>query len=377
MGPNSVELDLWSPSRSLSTWLQASGRTTKEETKADALCLSSTALLLRDCRILLASMVDASCVHPQQKLSRGSYPVPSGQCGWPAKQGSYGNVSPLELALGWNYLAKILYTMHLRLSARKPNFGPGLCGSKFGGTLCIAGLGVNLWSDMAATPGIAYMALSLSINTTLTLLVICRLLYLRRKLSRIFEPHGSEQRDIYTSLAAMLIESATLYTAVALMTVIACGLSSPMQYVLLPMLGQLQAIPPLLIISRVATGSALSQRIFYSVLRFGLRHKPSKTFSDVTSVRFFTSRRSSSASVTKPPKPPPPPLFTGIRIDTNTEVVFDEKQTPSTSTSMFSSGWPSPLLGRRAEEERSYGSCCSFDIEKQVTFPEPIATVDR
>ncbi|KIP10746.1 hypothetical protein PHLGIDRAFT_125269 [Phlebiopsis gigantea 11061_1 CR5-6] len=120
----------------------------------------------------------------------------------------------------------------------------------------IAGLGVNLWTGISIGPGIAYMALSLSINTILTMLIIGRLLFLRRQISRTFGPASSE---IYTSVVALLIESASLYTIVALMTVIACGVGSPMQHVLLPMLGQLQAIPPLLITSRLAAGRALNK----------------------------------------------------------------------------------------------------------------------
>lgn len=90
---------------------------------------------------------------------------------------------------------------------------------------------------MSVAPGIAYMALSLSINTILTVLIIGRLLLLRRQLAKIL-PHV--HNHMYTSVVALLIESAALYTIVALLTVIACGVGSSMQYVLLPMLGQLQ-----------------------------------------------------------------------------------------------------------------------------------------
>lgn len=104
----------------------------------------------------------------------------------------------------------------------------------------IASLGINLWANSPSlAPGIAYMALSLSINTILTLLIIIRLLQLRRVLFRTI---GSSYSQTYTSLVALLVESAALYTIVALMTVITCGVGSPIQYVLLPMLGQLQVV---------------------------------------------------------------------------------------------------------------------------------------
>lgn len=147
----------------------------------------------------------------------------------------------------------------------------------------IAGLGVNLWTDISAMTGIAYMALSLTLNTTLTLLIIVRLLLIRRRLRACALPEAS---STYTSVVALLIESAALYTTVALLAVVACGVNSPMQYVLLPMLGQLQvrarlalldpvthivllllqAIPPLLITSRLAAGFALSESTYKSVL---------------------------------------------------------------------------------------------------------------
>jgi hypothetical protein len=124
------------------------------------------------------------------------------------------------------------------------------------------------------------MALSLSINTILTLSIIGQLFYLRRQLSLL------NQKDIYISLVTLIVESASPYTIIALMTVIACGLSSPMQYILLPILGQLQvprclfmliwtcaahillqAIPPLLIANRVAAGRAVSASTCSSVVQ--------------------------------------------------------------------------------------------------------------
>ena len=136
---------------------------------------------------------------------------------------------------------------------------------------------------MSIAPGVAYMALSLSINTVLTLLIIGRLLWLRRKISKIL---GADYKGTYISVVAVLIESASLYTIIAIMAVVACGISSPMQYILLPVLGQLQvsmtsafsilrsthhafwqAIPSLLITSRLASGQALSESTYASVVQ--------------------------------------------------------------------------------------------------------------
>lgn len=101
----------------------------------------------------------------------------------------------------------------------------------------IAGLGLNVWTDMPTSPAIAYLVLSLALNTVLTLLIVYRILSIR---STVREALGKQHGRLYTSLFALIIESASLYTIVAIISVIACGLNSPIQYALLPMLGQLQ-----------------------------------------------------------------------------------------------------------------------------------------
>ncbi|TCD68760.1 hypothetical protein EIP91_009906 [Steccherinum ochraceum] len=137
----------------------------------------------------------------------------------------------------------------------------------------IASLGSNLWTDISTAPGIAYLTLSLSINTILTFLIVGRILYIGRRL-RCFGPRYGQ----YTSVVALIIESAALYTFWALISVIACGVNSPLQFALLPALGQVQAIPPLLILTRVASGRALAKDTYSSLsVRTG------------TGVRFSTS----------------------------------------------------------------------------------------
>ncbi|TFK89670.1 hypothetical protein K466DRAFT_597605 [Polyporus arcularius HHB13444] len=110
-------------------------------------------------------------------------------------------------------------------------------------------LSINLWTDRSTTLSLAYLALSLSINVTLTLAIVSRLIYFRRLLPKSIG--DASIRSMYTSVVAMFVESASLYTLVAFSCIIACGVNSPVQNALLPMLGQLQAIPPLLIAIRV------------------------------------------------------------------------------------------------------------------------------
>ncbi|OBZ77603.1 hypothetical protein A0H81_02403 [Grifola frondosa] len=120
----------------------------------------------------------------------------------------------------------------------------------------ISSLILNLWTNTSTVPGIAYLTLSLSLNVILTFAIVGRLVYLRRQSRKIGGPGCGV---VYTSSVAILVESASLYTVVAFICVIACGVNSPLQNALLPMLGQLQAIPPLLITLRVIEGRAITR----------------------------------------------------------------------------------------------------------------------
>ncbi len=103
-------------------------------------------------------------------------------------------------------------------------------------------LSINLWTDRSTALSLAYLALSLSINVTLTLAIVSRLIYFRRLLPKYFG--DASIRSVYTSIVAMFVESASLYTLVAFSCIIACGVNSPVQNALLPMLGQLQVSNP-------------------------------------------------------------------------------------------------------------------------------------
>lgn len=100
----------------------------------------------------------------------------------------------------------------------------------------IASLGSNLWTDISTAPGIAYLTLSLSLNTILTFLIVGRIILIGWHLRAL----GASHWRVYTSVITLLIESAALYTLWALISVIACGTNSRVQFALLPSLGQLQ-----------------------------------------------------------------------------------------------------------------------------------------
>ncbi|KAI0635286.1 hypothetical protein C8Q77DRAFT_1054567 [Trametes polyzona] len=136
-----------------------------------------------------------------------------------------------------------------------------------GGTFVhtVAVSGMNLWTHGGTASCVAYLSLSFAINFVLTFWIVFRLLSVRREIARTL---GLRYARVYTSLAAMLVESASLYTVVTLLSIITCVREVSAQNALLPLLGQLQAIPPLLIIVRVMEGRAVTAGTWQSTLAF-------------------------------------------------------------------------------------------------------------
>ncbi|KAI0674422.1 hypothetical protein C8Q78DRAFT_1076065 [Trametes maxima] len=133
-------------------------------------------------------------------------------------------------------------------------------------------LGFALWTNARTAPSLAYLSLSFSVNVVLTLVIVLRLLVARREIK---DTLGSSYARVYTSVMAMVIESASLYTVVALLSIVACAAQSPLQNAVLPILGQLQsdpqAIPPLLITLRVMEGRAVTAETWTSAMSFESR----------------------------------------------------------------------------------------------------------
>ncbi|KZV91439.1 hypothetical protein EXIGLDRAFT_570171, partial [Exidia glandulosa HHB12029] len=109
--------------------------------------------------------------------------------------------------------------------------------------------GNNPLTDVQFT--IPYFSLTLSLNISLTLLIVGRLLWHRRCLQRTLGPaHG----HTYTTLAAMLVESAALYSVTTVVLIVAFVFGSSAAAIVLPLLGEIMCIAPMLILLRVAFG---------------------------------------------------------------------------------------------------------------------------
>ncbi|KAJ7493678.1 hypothetical protein FB451DRAFT_1122247 [Mycena latifolia] len=114
----------------------------------------------------------------------------------------------------------------------------------------------TFWSEKSVQFGIAYWSLSISLNIILTLSIASRIWFVRH---RIRKSLGSQHSSQYLSITAMLIESAALYATWGMVFLICYARNTPLQNILLPPLGQVQGIAPLLILFRLAQGRAWSQ----------------------------------------------------------------------------------------------------------------------
>ncbi len=91
--------------------------------------------------------------------------------------------------------------------------------------------GLSMYSDLPMSYGTAYYAISLGVNILLTVLIMFRLYMYRRRLLQASLP--SEHGKHYVSLAALIIESAALYSVFALMFLISYAVQHPINQIFL------------------------------------------------------------------------------------------------------------------------------------------------
>ncbi|KAJ7214266.1 hypothetical protein C8J57DRAFT_1538485 [Mycena rebaudengoi] len=115
---------------------------------------------------------------------------------------------------------------------------------------------IALTSSKSVQFGVAYWSLSISLNTILTISIASRILFVRHRIRKAL---GSQHSGQYLSITAILVESAALYALWGLVFLICYARNTPLQNIILPPLGQIQGIGPLLILFRVAQGRAWSQ----------------------------------------------------------------------------------------------------------------------
>ncbi|KAG2039752.1 hypothetical protein BDR03DRAFT_991702 [Suillus americanus] len=135
---------------------------------------------------------------------------------------------------------------------------------------------------------VPYLSLSLALNIIISIVIVLRLLTYRHRISKVL---GSSYGTQYTSIAAMIVESAALYSAFSVAFLTLFLLNNPISAVFIQSFTQVQIIAMLLIVFRVAQGKGWSQDTMSRVmtsrpsvqairmgdLRYGLQDS-SKTF---------------------------------------------------------------------------------------------------
>jgi len=96
-----------------------------------------------------------------------------------------------------------------------------------------------------------FWAVAVTLNMLLTILILWRVLYTR---NHAIKTLGDQYGTHYTNAAAIIVESAAPYAALGLVWIVLYGIHNVAFYFFLPLLVQVEAISPELIISRVARG---------------------------------------------------------------------------------------------------------------------------
>ena len=82
-----------------------------------------------------------------------------------------------------------------------------------------------------------YFWMSLSLNISMTIAICARLLFYRRRITKVLGPnHGTQ----YTSVAAMIVESSFIYSAFSLLFLIPFALNNPIQNAFIQLMGEIQ-----------------------------------------------------------------------------------------------------------------------------------------
>lgn len=106
---------------------------------------------------------------------------------------------------------------------------------------------------------VPYLSLSLALNIIITIVIVLRLLTYRHRISKVL---GSGYGTQYTSVAAMIIESAALYSTFSVAVLALFAIGNPISATFIEALTQVQIIAMLLIVFRVAQGKGWSQETF-------------------------------------------------------------------------------------------------------------------
>lgn len=117
--------------------------------------------------------------------------------------------------------------------------------------------GLSLYSKLPIRFGTAYYSLSLGANILLTILIASRLAFYRRDMIKVLPGENAKE---YISLAAIFIESAALYSVMAILFIVTYAINHPVNQIWLTVASSSQQIAAYWIIYRVARGRAWTKQ---------------------------------------------------------------------------------------------------------------------
>ncbi|EMD34963.1 hypothetical protein CERSUDRAFT_116486 [Gelatoporia subvermispora B] len=116
----------------------------------------------------------------------------------------------------------------------------------------------SLWAATTEKVSLPYWALTMVLNICLTLLIVSRLLWLRRRVLALLGPSSGA---VYTDLASIVVESAVPYALVSFVFVVLYGIQNTAENLFIPLLVHVECIAPELIILRGTGGKAWSREM--------------------------------------------------------------------------------------------------------------------
>ncbi|KAI0258609.1 hypothetical protein BC834DRAFT_974963 [Gloeopeniophorella convolvens] len=137
------------------------------------------------------------------------------------------------------------------------------------------------------------LSISLALNILVSIAIVLRLLVYRRRIASVMGQHHGSQ---YTSIAAMIIESASIYSAFSIFFLVPFGMNSPVSEIVLQSLSEIQICTTLLIVFRVAQGKGWSQDTTTQV--FSKQKQNQARMTEVVSSRFQAASNPSNPSKT-------------------------------------------------------------------------------
>ncbi|THH08338.1 hypothetical protein EW146_g9025 [Bondarzewia mesenterica] len=215
--------------------------------------------------------------------------------------------------------------------------------------------GASLWSRTTIAFAVPYWSLSIALNILATLVIAARLLVMMRRIRQ--SGVGMHHARMYTSITAMVVESAALYSITGLIFIICYARNSNVQNIVLPVLGQVMCIAPELILLRVARGRAWSHNTGRTVSSsVFIPNTKAHTGSDILPMYMVESARGQSTTAMESASDFPNAIETAKVFVSSPSLVHDASSIEFLKLEGLSSGRNSILRTRAAEFDRQMQS---------------------